>query len=386
MFQGITNVRLRLPAALAFAGLLAVASPEPLAAGAAFQEAAAHEALIGQYCVGCHGGDAPRAGLDLGALGASLASGVHEEADAWEKVIRKLRGGMMPPLGAPQPGRQAVDGLVSFLTASLDRTALADPDPGRAPIHRMNRTEYGNAIRDLLDLEIDASEYLPPDTESHGFDNIADALTISPSLLEQYLAAAREVAALAVGDPGARVVSHVYRVPPDLVQDGHIEGLPIGTRGGTLIRHNFPLDGEYQISVFLLRNIVGYMKGLEWPHELEITIDGERAFITRVGGDEDNAMSDDNFAAAADAIDERLQRRIPVAAGPHEVGIAFVRRNSSESHEPLEPHTRDHDLQNMNGVPLIDYVDITGPFRHANRGWSKCATRVARPAMHSSRN
>jgi mono/diheme cytochrome c family protein len=364
------------------ASVLALAAVSVLAAfpsaeAAPSRQASASQATLDQYCVGCHGGQTPRAGLALDTLGDGLATGgVSAHPEAWEKVIRKLRGGMMPPLGAARPDNATLDGLAAWLETSLDSASRLTPDPGRAPIHRLNRTEYANAIRDLLDLEIDGSEFLPPDTESHGFDNIADALTTSPSLLEQYLTASRKVTALAVGDPDARVVSQIYRVPPDRVQEEHIEGLPLGTRGGILIRHNFPLDAEYQFSVFLLRNIVGYMKGLEWPHELEITIDSERVFLAPVGGDADNEMSDANFAAAADTIDERLKTRIPVSAGPHEIGVAFIRRNSAESHEPLEPHTRDHDLQNMNGVPLLDYVDITGPFDATGPGETPSRDRI----------
>ena len=366
-----TPIRFVLAALLGVTAVLASpAAPSPEAGPQVVPRGVeSYAAMLDRYCVGCHGGNQPRAGFTLEAMADTLLTGdVAAHGPSWEKVIRKLEGGMMPPLGAPRPDNEMVDGLVSWLEASLDGIVLAEPDPGRAPLHRLNRTEYGNAIRDLLDLEIDAAEFLPPDTESYGFDNIADALTISPSLLEQYLAASRKVAALAVGDPETTLLSQVYRIPPDLVQDERIEGLPLGTRGGTLIRHNFPLDAEYRFSVFLMRNIVGYMKGLEWPHELEITIDGERVFLAPVGGDEDNAMSDANFAAAANAIDERLKARIPVKAGPHEVGIAFIRRNYAESHEPLEPHTRDHDLQNMNGVPLIDYLDITGPFAATGPG------------------
>ncbi len=148
----------------------------------------------------------------------------------------------------------------------------------------MNRTEYGNAVRDLLALDVDAAEFLPADDEGYGFDNIADILRVSPSLLEQYLASSAKIAALAVGDPETPPVTTVYRAPSDLAQASHIEGLPLGTRGGILIHHNFPLDAEYDFNVFLLRNIVGYMTGLEWPHELEIAIDGERVFIAPVGG------------------------------------------------------------------------------------------------------
>src|SRR5690606_31103800 len=251
---------------------------------------------------------------------------------------------------------------------SLDRAAAASPEPGRASLHRLNRTEYGNAIRDLLALDVDASELLPADDEGYGFDNIADVLRVSPSLLEQYLAAASKLAALAVGDPRTGAVTSVYRAPPDLAQQDHIDGLPLGTRGGVLIRHHFPLDAEYDFSAFLLRNIVGYMTGLEWPHEIEISVDGERVLLASIGGADDNAMSDANFSAAADEIDRRLRLRVPVTAGPHEVSVAFLKKSAAETHEPLELHTRNLDLQDMNGMPVLDYVSITGPFAASGPG------------------
>ena len=172
-------------------------------------------------------------------------------------------------------------------------------------------------MRDLLALDIDPAEFLPADDEGYGFDNIADILRVSPSLLDQYLDASAKIASLAVGDPKTPTVSSIYRVPPDLAQDEHIEGLPLGTRGGILIEHNFPLDAEYDFRVFLRRNIVGYMTGLEWPHELEVSIDDVRVFTAQVGGEADNAMSDANFSAAADTIDERLRTKVFVPAGPH---------------------------------------------------------------------
>jgi Protein of unknown function (DUF1592)/Protein of unknown function (DUF1588)/Protein of unknown function (DUF1587)/Protein of unknown function (DUF1585)/Protein of unknown function (DUF1595) len=297
-------------------------------------------------------------------------------AETWEKVIRKLRGGMMPPQGRPRPSNDDVYKLVVYLETSLGRAEASKPNPGRAAIHRLNRTEYGNAIRDLLALDLDVTDLLPADDESNGFDNIADVLKLSPSLLEQYLAASRKISSLAVGNPAQAAVTQVFRTAPDLAQDEHIEGLPLGTRGGLLIHQNFPLDGQYDFRVFLLRNIVGYMKGLEWPHQLEITVDGERVFITPVGGEEDNKMSDANFAAAADTIDARLRTRIPVKAGPHDVGVAFIRKNSAEYDEPLEPHTRDHDLQNMNGTPIVDRVDITGPYESTGPGNTPSRRRI----------
>jgi mono/diheme cytochrome c family protein len=341
----------------------------PVAATAAVP----HRALLDQYCVTCHNDRAKTAGLALDKMDLTR---VGEDSETWEKVIRKLRGGMMPPTGRPRPGSEDLDKFISWLETSLDRAGGAKPNPGRASIHRLNRTEYGNAIRDLLALDLDVNELLPADDESNGFDNIADVLKLSPSLLEQYLAASRKISSLAVGNPSLPAVTQRLAMPPDISQEDHIEGLPLGTRGGMLVRHQFPLDGEYDFRVFLLRNIVGYMKGLEWPHQLEITIDGERVFLAGVGGEEDNRMSDANFAAAADAIDARLKTRVPVKAGPHDVSVAFIRKNSAEYDEPLEAHTRDHDLQNMNGVPLIEHMDISGPYGVIGSGDTPSRRRI----------
>jgi len=332
-----------------------------------------YRALLDQYCVTCHNDRAKTAGLALDKMDINRLS---DNSEMWEKIIRKLRGGMMPPTGRPRPANDDIHKFVSWLETSLDRAGAAKPNPGRATIHRLNRTEYGNAVRDLLSLEVDVTELLPADDESNGFDNIADVLRLSPSLLEQYLSASRKISSLAVGSPSIPLMSQRYAIPPDISQETHIEGLPLGTRGGMLIRHNFPLDGEYDFRVFLLRNIIGYMKGLEWPHQLEITVDGERVFFAPVGGEEDNRMSDANFAAAADEIDARLKKRIPVKAGPHDVGVAFIRKNSTEYDEPLEAHTRDHDLQNMNGIPLIERMDITGPYDPIGPGDTPSRRRI----------
>ena len=334
---------------------------------------AAQRALLDQYCVTCHNQQLKTAGLLLDTADLNDIPG---GAATWEKVVMKLRSGMMPPLGRPKPDQAAVDSMVSLLETRLDKASAARPEPGRASLHRLNRTEYGNAIRDLLDIEVDVKELLPPDDESNGFDNIADVLRVSPSLLEQYLAAARKISAMAVGDPTFIPVTQVYRAPPDRAQDRHIEGLPLGTRGGLLIKDNFPLDAEYQINIVLLRNVLGYMKGLEWPHQIEIAVDGERVFLKPVGGDEDNRDSDANFATAADMIDGRLRARVPIKAGPHEIGVAFLRKNSSETAEPLELHSYDHDLQNMNGNPQIDHVDITGPLQATGSGDTPSRRRI----------
>jgi mono/diheme cytochrome c family protein len=336
-------------------------------------------ALLDQYCVTCHNQKLKTGGLTWDTPGME---NIAEHAEVWEKAIRKVNGGMMPPAGMPRPEPAVLKAFTSLAETTLDRAAAAKPNPGPAILHRLNRSEYQNAIRDLLALEIDAREYLPPDDESEGFDNIAGVLKVSPSLLEQYLAAARKIASLAVGDSGARPVSQIYRVPPDLSQEDHVEGLPLGTRGGVLIRHHFPLDAEYDINVALLQNIVGYVTGLEWPHQLEISIDGERVFLAPVGGEADNKMSDSNLGVAKDTLDARLRTRAKVQAGPRDVAVTFLRKNHAESDEPLQPFTRDHDLQNMNGVPLIEHVQITGPLNASGPGDTPSRRRIftCRPA------
>ncbi len=328
-------------------------------------------ALVDRYCVACHNERAKTAGLVLDKLDMNSIS---DDAEVWEKVARKLHGGMMPPQGMPRPEQVGIDSFVSFLESSIDRAAR--PNPGPSPLHRLNRSEYASAVRDLLALDIDATSLLPADDESNGFDNIAGVLKVSPSLLEQYLNASRKISSLAVGNPATMPVSQVYPVPPDRPQNEHIEGLPLGTRGGILIRHNFPLDADYDFSVGLIQNIVGYVPGLEWPHQIEITIDGARAFLAPVGGAEDNKLSDTNLAAAKEALDARLRTRVHVNAGRREVGVSFIKKNSAESVEPLQPFTRDHDMQNMNGVPLIERVQITGPFDATGPGDTPSRRRI----------
>ncbi len=337
----------------------------PAAPAAAADESAAGKELIDTYCSECHNEEDWAGSLDFALVNHAdpLA-----DAETWEKVLRKFRGNMMPPQGNPRPTPQEFAAISQWLTNTIDPATLADGDPGPSSLHRLNRTEYGNAIRDLLALNVDISEYLPADDEGYGFDNIADVLRTSPSLLEQYLGASRKIAELALGDLRVQPISKVYKVAPDLPQAQHVPGLPLGTRGGVLIEHNFPVDGEYEFNSYLTRNIVGYMTGLEWAHGFEISIDGARVFLSQVGGPEDNAHSDANFAEAANAIDARLKTRIPVTAGHHKVVVTFLQKNAAETHEPLELFTRNLDLQDMVGVPTLDYVDIIGPYNATSSG------------------
>jgi hypothetical protein len=347
-------------------------TPAPQTTGANTQAPVSDQALIQKYCVTCHNTRAKTAGLSLeGASPAEAAS----HSELWEKVAMKLRGGMMPPQGMPRPDASTLVALAANIEKTIDERALRSPDPGHKPVHRLNRTEYGNAVRDLLDLDVDVTSLLPADDESHGFDNIAGVLRVSPLLLEQYLAAARTLSSLAVGTDTDLVRSD-YRVPPDDGQEDHVEGLPLGTRGGLLFKHNFPQDAEYEFSIKLLRNIVGYLTGLEFAHQVEISVDGERVFLAQVGGDEDNRASDLAMSATADKIDERLKKKVFVKAGPRVVGVTFVKRNHAESDEPLQQHERNHDLQDMNGLPLIDHVSVIGPYYAKGPGDTPSRRRI----------
>ena len=342
----------------------AVQRTEPAAPVAPRAAALPDQALVQKYCSTCHNDRAKTGGISFEGIAVAEA-GQHSEI--WEKALVKLRGGMMPPQGMPRPDESTMNAFIVALENTLDAQARRSPDPGFKPVHRLNRTEYGNVIRDLLDLEVDVTDLLPADDESHGFDNIAGVLRVSPSLLEQYLGAARKISSLAVGTD-TDLIRAAYRVPPDDSQEDHVEGLPLGTRGGLLFKHQFPQDAEYEFAVFLLRNIVGYMTGLEFPHQLEISIDGERVFLVQVGGEADNLASDRNMSDTANKIDARLKTKVKVSAGPHMVGVTFVRRNAAESDEPLQPHERNHDLQDMNGLPLITHVNVTGPYNPTGPG------------------
>ena len=345
-------------------------SPAPATTAAA--PALPDQALIQKYCSSCHNDRAKTGGISFDGVKVAEA-GQHSEI--FEKALVKLRGGMMPPQGMPRPDEATLNTFIVALENTLDAQARQNPDPGFKPVHRLNRTEYGNAVRDLLDLDIDVTDLLPADDESYGFDNIAGVLRVSPSLLEQYLAAAHKISSLAIGTD-TDLIRAAYRIPPDDSQEDHVEGLPLGTRGGLLFKHQFPQDAEYEFAVFLLRNIVGYLTGLEFPHQLEISIDGERVFLAKVGGEDDNLASDKNMSDTANKIDQRLKTKVKVSAGPHMVGVTFVRRDAAESDEPLQPHERNHDLQDMNGLPLIDHVNVTGPYAPTGPGDTPSRRRV----------
>jgi hypothetical protein len=290
--------------------------------------------------------------MDLDDLG--------QGAEVWEKAVRKLRTGAMPPSGAPRPDAATYDLMASWLETGLDRAAAAHPNPGRLPaLHRLNRTEYHNAIRDLLALEnLDVALLLPADDSSYGFDNIADVLWVSPTLLDRYLAAARKISRLAVGDPDSPLMAETSRLPVDLAQDDRLEDLPMGTRGGTVIRRDLPLDGEYLIRIALAAG-----PRFRDTHELEVSVDGQRVQVFSVGSGA--ATPQGALTEAAPAENPRrtpvrnMQVRVPIKAGPRAIGVTFVKRSSAQSEDVLQPFRR----PGRSGLgPYVGSVSITGPY------------------------
>ncbi len=323
-------------------------------------------AVINTYCVTCHSDKARTGGLSLEK--ADLGD-VPKGAETWEKVIRKVRAGMMPPPGARRPDPAQLDAFAGFLETSLDRAAAAKPRPGRTVMHRLNRAEYANAIRDLLALYIDAAALLPPDDESSGFDNIADVLTVSPSLMERYLSASWNISRIAVGNPDIAPATSVYRVRPDLSQDEHIEGLPPGTRGGILVHHNFPLDGEYTIKVRLWRNTFDLMRGMEDPHQIEVAMDGIRLKLVTAGGREDFLKMAENPGTFGADLDQRLTIRMPVKAGTHAIWATTVLKSHAPRDDMIKPFIRTTiDGLDIMGDPSMDRVTIEGPFAATGAG------------------
>jgi hypothetical protein len=316
-------------------------------------------AVLKKYCVTCHN-DARRTG------GLSLEhtdlTDVPKGAETWEKVIRKLRVGMMPPPGMPKPPREQLDALTAHLETALDRAAVETPHPGRTAMHRLNRAEYANAIRDLLALDIDAAALLPPDDESSGFDNIADVLTISPSLMERYLSASWNISREAVGNVNIAASTSVYRVRPDLSQDQHVEGLPPGTRGGILVKHAFPVDGEYTVKLRLWRNTFDLMRGMEDPHDIEIAMDGQRLALVTAGGREQFLKMAENPGTFGADLDRKLTVALPVKAGTHTLWATTVLRSHAVRDDLIKPFLRTTvDGLDIMGDPSVDRLTIEGP-------------------------
>ena len=343
----------------AVCGTVGAGAPRAEPAGTA---PAGHRQLLDRYCVACHDDRLRTGGLSLEGL--DLAD-VAAEAAVWEKVVAKLRAGAMPPRPRPRPDRAAYDGFRAWLETELDRAAAADPRPGRTEaLHRLSRTEYRNVVRDLLGLDVDVSGLLPADDTSYGFDNVAGVLGVSPTLMERYLAAARKISRLAVASPVPSPIAETFRIPSDQGQDGHVAGLPFGTRGGMVVDFNFPEDAEYVISAVPDGPL--YVE----PHELEITLDGERLEVFTVGRALEPGERRGQYAEA-----DAREVRVRVGAGPHRVGAAFLRKTAAEQERTRKLYRRPFTGEGSGGdsryQPYLDRVTITGPFE----------SRGARPAV-----
>ena len=398
--------------AVAAALIVVLAGPAPAGAGAAGPRPHPGEnrvqstspppqrALLDRYCVTCHNQRLQTGGL---ALDVADVARVGEAPDVWERVVLKLRGGMMPPAGRPRPAGPALDELRGWLEAELDRAAAASVEPGRVPTHRLNRAEYANAVRDLLALDIDAEALLPADDTGHGFDNLAGTLALSPALMERYLTAARRISRLAVGDPaiGPGMTSRTYTVPIAMAQNGRMsEALPFGSRGGLAVRHRFPLDGEYVLTVRLKRSVYEYIVNLDEAHDLDVRIDGRRVARFTVGGAEPGRPAPVSFsgtfvAAGASEFptqdwddyrtgaDAGLVVRIPVRAGARSVGVAFA--DKSWEHEGvLQPELREYgatvtettDTSSRPEGPGLESVTIDGPYATTGPGETASRSRI----------
>ena len=349
---------------------------------AAEDRLSAQRELVDRYCVTCHndavveGRDQPSSPLvaQLRALGLTLdtldLAEVGAHAAKWERVVRKLRGGVMPPAGRPRPDAETLEQFLGWLEGELDDAWARGRDPGRtATFHRLNRTEYRNAIRDLLTVEISAFDLLPADDSSFGFDNIGGVLGMSQALLERYLNAARVISRLAVGSPVPATTADTYEAAQDLPQDGRVEGLPFGTRGGLLVEHLFPRNAEYDIRIELTGT-----RRLGTSHDLEVTIDGEAVRLFSIGPQPEGGGGNPY------ARGSNIEFRLAVASGPREVGVTFFKKPSALVEQVREPFPNPRVSGNTGGragaQPFVRSVTIVGPYDATGVGETPARTRI----------
>jgi hypothetical protein len=409
----------------------AARTPQPPAAQSA-SAATGDRALVDTYCLGCHREEQKARGLVPVALDGLNLSNIAGNAREWEAVVRKMRAGLMPPAGMPRPDRARHDAFVELLETELDRAAQADPNPGRTEaFHRLNRTEYRNAVRDLLGLDIDVSSMLPADDASYGFDNIAGVLKLSPTLMERYLVAAQKISRTAVGTPPPFPAVDYFRVADDLSQEDRLPGQPIGTRGGATIRYTFPMDAYYTVRVELSRDLNEQVPIYAETHDLEVSIDGERVQVFSLpgiggpppppavepGADPPADANDDNErrqgvpegragAAAPQAqragprtaqppraqrvsrqgqeqrnrADREWEIKVPVKAGTRDVQVAFLKNGSALAETArlpfLRPYPAGVNIAEQRGGAYLRSVEISGPFDPEGPGNSASRQRI----------
>jgi cytochrome c551/c552 len=315
-------------------------------------------AVFDKYCIGCHNQRVKTAGLALDALDVAQ---IGEHAEAWEKVVRKLRTGAMPPVGRPRPDKAVSESVATWLEAGLDRAAVEHPNPGRPTLHRLNRAEYRNAIRDLLAVEIDPAALLPADNAAYGFDNNADALSLSPSLTERYLEAAAKISQMALGHVRGFSAPETVFVPTDRNQGGRFsDDQPWGSRGGLTFQYYFPVDGEYLFELQLKESGAdGGIIGLTAePQQLDVSLDRANVWTSIVGGPE---IASVRGQERTEKIREALKFRVPVKAGSHQVQAYFVQKTSAFVEDLFDPYLRRDPYRATNGEPGVSSVTITPP-------------------------
>ncbi len=348
------------------AGAMALGSAH---AAHAAQSEARHWAMVDKYCVECHNTTDWAGKLALDSLDHSEAA-IPAEAETWEKVVLRMRGRLMPPPGEPRPANEDLDSFVHWMEGRIDTAAAKHVEPGYVPLHRLNRREYTNAVRYLFDLEFDPTALLPQDDLSDGFDNVAKVLQVSPTFLDQYLAAARTVAMQAVGNPASRPVGTPYANPFGGPQHNHVEGLPFGTRGGFGVDHIFPADGEYELNINDMARAL-WVEGMEFENTLVALVDGVKVYETKIGGEEDQKAIDQKGDPPVDAINKRLKNiRFKARAGQHRVVVTFRARSYAESDGRLQSLVPGGGEERVLSVTSFE---IRGPFR--TDGVSETASR-----------
>jgi mono/diheme cytochrome c family protein len=316
-----------------------------------------HWGFLNYYCSKCHNATDWAGGV---AFDTMTQDNIPEDAETWEHAVRKLRGQLMPPPGNPQPAKEARRSFISYMENTLDTAAEKHPSPGRVALHRLNRKEYANAVADLLDVKVDVNSLLPEDNVSDGFDNVANVLQVTPSFLDQYVAAARSVAVQAIGDGSVKPMGVQYFARNSGSQYFHVEGLPLGTRGGTVVEHVFPADGEYELNIANMA-VALWVFNMEFEHTLIATLDGKKFFETKIGGEEDMKSIDQKQDPAVDAINARLKGiRFNAPAGPHKVAVAFVQRTFAESDDKLYQQVPGG---GQDRVLKVSAFEVKGPFK-----------------------
>jgi hypothetical protein len=330
-------------------------------------------AVINRYCLDCHDHESRKGELDLENLSRDQ---VTQNSGRWERVVRRLNARQMPPCKRKlRPTDEEYESAIQSLVATLDSEAATHPKPGRTEtIRRLNRTEYQNAVRDLLSLDIDATALLPADSASHGFDNVTVG-TLSPTLLDRYISAAQKISRLTVGDTERAPGGDTIRIKPDITQEERVEGLPFGTRGGALIPYNFPQNGEYEIQVHLTRDRNDEVEGLREPHEMVVLLDREQV--------QSFTIKPPHTGEGHQYVDAHLKFRLPTQAGPHQIGVTFLKNPSSlleTKRQPYLAHFNFHRHPRLN--PAIYQVSITGPFEPKGSGNTPSRQRIftARPS------